>query len=173
MISGFSKIFIIMFVMTVIAAATVFIFNNAQNEPNYCVQEAMLCSDGSYVSRVGPNCEFTACPKEDLIRVDTPRANEIISSPLIVRGMARGVWFFEGSFPIKLLDENGNILAQIPAQAQGEWMTNDFVPFEAKINFSVPVVQNGVLVLEKDDPSGLPEHADELRMPILFSGQQL
>lgn len=27
-----------------------------------CTQEAKLCPDGSYVSRTGPNCEFTACP---------------------------------------------------------------------------------------------------------------
>lgn len=28
-----------------------------------CTQEAKLCPDGSYVSRQGPNCEFTSCPK--------------------------------------------------------------------------------------------------------------
>lgn len=27
-----------------------------------CTQEAMLCSDGSYVGRSGPNCDFAACP---------------------------------------------------------------------------------------------------------------
>ena len=27
-----------------------------------CTQEAKLCSDGSYVGRVGPNCEFAPCP---------------------------------------------------------------------------------------------------------------
>lgn len=27
-----------------------------------CTQEARLCPDGSYVSRIGPNCEFAACP---------------------------------------------------------------------------------------------------------------
>jgi len=27
-----------------------------------CTQEAKLCPDGSYVSREGPNCEFSACP---------------------------------------------------------------------------------------------------------------
>ena len=27
-----------------------------------CTQEAKQCSDGSYVGRTGPNCEFTACP---------------------------------------------------------------------------------------------------------------
>ncbi len=28
-----------------------------------CTLEAKQCSDGSYVSRTGPNCEFTACPE--------------------------------------------------------------------------------------------------------------
>lgn len=27
-----------------------------------CTQEAKQCPDGSYVSRTGPNCEFSACP---------------------------------------------------------------------------------------------------------------
>lgn len=31
--------------------------------PVACTQEAKECSDGSYVSRSGPNCEFAACPK--------------------------------------------------------------------------------------------------------------
>lgn len=29
---------------------------------NYCPQDAMLCSDGSHVSRSGSACSFTACP---------------------------------------------------------------------------------------------------------------
>lgn len=29
-----------------------------------CTQEARLCSDGSYVGRTGPNCEFAACSGE-------------------------------------------------------------------------------------------------------------
>lgn len=28
----------------------------------FCTLDAKLCPDGSYVGRVGPNCEFTACP---------------------------------------------------------------------------------------------------------------
>ena len=27
-----------------------------------CTMEAKLCPDGSYVSRVGPHCEFAPCP---------------------------------------------------------------------------------------------------------------
>ncbi len=29
-----------------------------------CTMDALLCPDGSYVGRSGPNCEFTACPGE-------------------------------------------------------------------------------------------------------------
>lgn len=30
-----------------------------------CTLDAKQCSDGSYVGRMGPNCEFAACPGED------------------------------------------------------------------------------------------------------------
>jgi hypothetical protein len=31
-------------------------------EPVFCAMDAKLCPDGSYVGRVGPNCEFAECP---------------------------------------------------------------------------------------------------------------
>jgi translocator protein len=33
-------------------------------ETVFCTQEAKLCSDGSYVGRSGPSCEFDPCPGE-------------------------------------------------------------------------------------------------------------
>jgi len=32
-------------------------------DDRFCTMEAKLCPDGSYVGRVGPNCEFAECPK--------------------------------------------------------------------------------------------------------------
>src|SRR5260221_6709844 len=32
-------------------------------QKKFCTTEAKQCPDGSYVSRAGPNCEFTPCPK--------------------------------------------------------------------------------------------------------------
>ncbi len=106
-----------------------------------------------------------------LIRVNTPQPEQVITSPLLVEGEARGTWFFEGDFPVKLLDENDNVMAIAIAQAQSEWMTEDFVSFRVEIEFSKPFTNRGTLVLEKDNPSGLPEHADELRVPIFFKGR--
>lgn len=36
----------------------------AQEEPVFCTMDAKLCSDGSYVGRTGPNCEFAPCPDD-------------------------------------------------------------------------------------------------------------
>lgn len=104
--------------------------------------------------------------QDDLIRVSNPSVGQLVTSPLIVTGEARGNWYFEASFPLRLEDENGTVLATGYAQAQGEWMTTDFVPFSGTLSFSAPTSPTGVLILEKDNPSGLPEHADERRIPV-------
>jgi len=36
-----------------------------QPETIFCTQDAKLCLDGSYVGRIGPNCEFAACPDDN------------------------------------------------------------------------------------------------------------
>jgi len=103
--------------------------------------------------------------------------NETILSPLIIEGKARGYWFFEASFPVVLTNWDGLIIAQHYAEAQDEWMTEEFVPFRAVLEFESPVFpgvdenhfsRRGYLVLKKDNPSGLPEHDDALEIPVLF-----
>ena len=106
--------------------------------------------------------------KSDLIKVNAPLPNETVKSPLLVSGFARGYWFFEASFPIRLFDDDGNEIAVGIAQAEGEWMTTEFVPFKTTLNFEKPLGETGELILEKDNPSGLPQHDDELVIPIRF-----
>jgi len=115
--------------------------------------------------------------KTDLIRIDSPRPNQGITSPLTLTGEARGVWYFEASFPIILTDWDGRIIAEHYAEAQSEWMTENFVPFEGVLEFEKPYsdmgtipdfMKRGTLILKKDNPSGLPEHDDALEIPILF-----
>src|SRR3989338_9204044 len=65
--------------------------------------------------------------KPDRISVDTPRIGDAIASPVNVSGKARGNWYFEASFPVEVLDSRGAVIAQAPAQAQGEWMTTEYV----------------------------------------------
>lgn len=162
-----------------------------EDEVVACTAEAMLCPDGSYVGRSGPNCEFAACPavndnpnkekngvedKADLIRVTSLIPNEVIKSPMIINGEARGGWFFEASFPVSLVNWDGLIVADGVAEAQGDWMTSEFVPFTANLEFVNPYqvgdpdfMKKGTLILQKDNPYGLPENDDALEIPINFA----
>src|ERR1035437_2610814 len=114
----------------------------------------------------------TNIDKSDLIRVDSPRANDTVSSPLTIKGQARGNWFFEASFPVVLTDWDGKIIAQGVAQAKSDWTTTEFVPFEATITFTADkkaYSNKGTLILKKDNPSGLPKNDDALEIPVLFN----
>jgi len=156
-----------------------------------CTMDAMLCSDGSYVGRTGPRCEFV-CPaapavpddvrahidaKADLITLASPVPNAVVPhSPLYLTGEARGNWYFEASFPIVLVNWDGLIIAEGYATAMGDWMTEAFVPFTALLEFENPYTEGdpdfmkrGSLILQKDNPSGLPEHDDALEIPIRFA----
>ena len=106
--------------------------------------------------------------KLDLIFVNNPRPNDKIESPLFISGEARGFWFFEASFPIYLKDEKGEVISYAIATAKSDWMTENFVPFEAEIVFEKPESQKGELVFLKDNPSGLKEYDDELVIPVRF-----
>jgi hypothetical protein len=79
------------------------------------------------------------------------------------------MWYFEASFPVKLLDSQNQQIAIAPAQAQSDWMTTSFVPFVATLTFppQTPGSQ-GTLVLQKDNPSGEPQNDASVQIPVQF-----
>lgn len=114
--------------------------------------------------------ESVASPsaKSNLIRVGIPRPDDIVQSPLAAEGEARGNWFFEADFPVRVFDEDGTELGVGIARANGEWMTPDFVPFSAAVQFRAPKGGRGTVVFQKNNPSDLREHDDALRIPVRF-----
>lgn len=107
--------------------------------------------------------------KANLITIDAPRPTAVIASPLAITGKARGYWFFEASFPVELRDAQNQVLAQGVAQAQGDWMTEDFVPYSVNIAYPPqPTGSMGTLILKRDNPSGEPQNDDSLIVPVQF-----
>lgn len=106
--------------------------------------------------------------KAGLIELTNPLPGDLITSPLAIEGVAKGPWYFEASFPVYLVNAAGDTIARTPAQAEGEWMTTNMVPFKANLQFNSPSGDSGTLILAKSNASGLPEHDDELRVPVRF-----
>jgi len=106
--------------------------------------------------------------KSEFIRLFNLKDGDVVSSPIAIEGEAR-LWYFEASFPVRIEDGNGKLLGSRFAEAQGEWMTEEFVPFRAILPFSEPTSPTGTVILNKDNPSGLPEHDAEIRVLVRFA----
>jgi len=105
--------------------------------------------------------------EKDII-VFSPQSNQKIKSPLKIEGKARGTWFFEATFPVKLLDEEGKEVVISYVQTTDDWMTEDFVIFEGDLVFGIPKTKSGILRFLSANPSGLPEHQKVFEVPVQF-----
>lgn len=106
---------------------------------------------------------------KDLVVVENLVMDQQITSPLTISGKARGPWFFEATFPIVLTNWDGLIIAEGYAEATEPWMTEEYVPFRAVLDFDKPPYgERGTLILHKANASGLPEYDDALEITINF-----
>lgn len=124
-------------------------------------------NDGrTYAEELPPPDPTYVNASADLIRVTTPTPASVTGKPIIVKGEARGSWYFEASFPIEVRTTAGAVIATGIAQAEGEWMTENFVPFVATIEIPETYIGEAVLVLMNDNPSGMVENARSVSFPI-------
>lgn len=102
----------------------------------------------------------------DMIVVTNPTPGSVTGKEFMVMGQARGNWYFEASFPIEVVSATGTVIATGIGQAQGDWMTTEFVPFTAEIEVPESYIGAATLVLRNDNASGLPENARSVSFPF-------
>ena len=107
-------------------------------------------------------------PLSARVVVTSPKANSTVGNVFVVSGSAPGPWYFEASFPIKIVDKDNNFIGQGIAQAQGEWMTTDQVTFTATVTLDGTYSGPATVVLLRDNPSGMPENDDSVSVPIVI-----
>jgi len=145
--------------------------DEAGGQIGYCIfEDGTECEEWAFLRG---EC-FTN--KENFRNLNIKEGDQI-TSPLKITGEARGTWFFEASFPVNLVNWDGLIIGEGLAQTKSDWMTTDFVPFEAEIKFTKPLelgtgrsdyAKRGAIIFKKDNPSGLPAGEAAYEMPISF-----
>lgn len=132
-------------------------------------EDTWICQDGQWVKHGNPSAAMPSkpcSPNNPRVIINQPKSGQSVASPLEISGQARGTWFFEGSFPVKLLDKDRRQIAVVSVQAQGEWMTENWVEFGGTLSFVNSEAQDGWLVFQKDNPSGLAELDEQVEIPV-------
>lgn len=104
--------------------------------------------------------------KGQKIYLENIKSGDTIDMGYEIKGEVSGNWFFEGSFPVRVLNIQGEVISSLFAEAKSDWMTEDQVPFSVIIDF--PLEEEGAFVLqfEKSNPSGLDENSDIAKIAI-------
>jgi hypothetical protein len=115
-----------------------------------------------------PNNVYTS-PQGVSAVITSPNLYVDLSCPVTIKGQISGIWFSEGVFPVKLVDDKGKVIASSTATTKDDWMTTDDVDFSAKLTCigKCPAAAN--LVIEKDNPSGMPVNDDKITIPVTFA----
>ena len=150
--------FTVIIVIVVILIALIFDFGRKGNDATVLNVSASSTFD-----------QNSSPVSEMLIVVNNIKDNQKVSNPIKITGKARGNWFFEASFPIKLIDVNENVLGTAIAQAEGDWMTTDFVNFTAELEYSKSTsTDRALLILSNDNPSDKPELDKAIYIPVIL-----
>jgi len=150
------------------------------SSPDNTQEGTWMCQNGEWVKQGNPTankpareCEpepgQEAPSKQEQVSLSQPQANKTLTSPVSVKGQAKGSWFFEGVLPVRLETRDGQALAEGSLQAQGEWMTEEMVPFAGELEYEVSSSTEGFLVIKKSNPSGLPENEDRYQVPVVIN----
>jgi hypothetical protein len=141
---------IVLGVIIIVLLGVLFFYNPAKAPPIASVPAPVVSADGH-------------------LSVSSLHANDVVTSPLTVTGtVTGGGWFFEGSFPIKIVDGDGATIGTGVAQAQADWMSTSSVPFTAIISFTAAHRATGTVLFSKDNPSGLSQNDASLAIPVRF-----
>lgn len=108
----------------------------------------------------------------DLIKIENISKNDTVRPPVVIKGKARGPWFFEGQFPVEVKNANYKMIAKDVAKASGKWMTSEWVDFEATLDFTVNGKnQKGYITLRRSNASGKAELDRSFTLPVILDGQ--
>lgn len=116
--------------------------------------------------------DFSQATKEgkgtESIQIQNIIPQQKIASPVLIKGVARGSWFFEAVFPVRLVAEDGTLLASGIAKADDNWQVDSFVPFHAQLIFTSIGHTSGVIEFHKNNLSNSLQKDDEFTIPVTF-----
>jgi len=73
--------------------------------------------------------------KGQTLYLDNIKSGDTVQMGYKMKGQAPGSWYFEGSFPVRVLNIQGEVVSSLVASTSDDWMTENSVPFSVVIDF--------------------------------------
>jgi len=127
-----------------------------------------LCKQITNICKDQPSVLYKTSEKGVKLYIDDVKENATVVIGTQLTGKITGGWFFEGEFPVRILNEDLEILGTLTASATQEWTTSELVPFKLNLDSDIEETTNVVLRFEKSNPSGLKENDDYIDFPIVL-----
>lgn len=90
-----------------------------------------------------------------------------VTSPLTITGQAIGPWYFEATAPVDVVNWDGLIIGSGYIEAESDWMTENFVPFSATLNYSYSENNpDGWIIIRNANASGEPQFDKAIEIPV-------
>lgn len=120
------------------------------------------CTNGAGTTLVEDLGNSVELAKE--IELTSPRPNDIIASPVKIRGQALGSWYDGSTVEVRVLDIYRNEIAKGEANTAAYTNQIKFAPFEGVVTFTKPVfgTTGSVVIVNKSDDS------ISLEIPVVF-----
>lgn len=131
-----------------------------------CKQLTTICDSQEEIDEEEKIGGEVLSEKGQKIYLENIKSGDTVDIGYEVKGEAPGSWFFEGSFPVRVLNIQGEVVSTFVATTYDDWMNETTVPFSVIIDF--PLEQEGAYVLqfEKSNPSGLDDNSDIAKIAI-------
>jgi len=100
--------------------------------------------------------------------IESPARDEIVQSPLLVKGKVYAVQYQGNDVQLSLETEDGEVLTEMSVVSFDDWDTQEYIPFEVSLVFDATTATSGKLIL-KNTYTGTGDN--EVIVPILFENQ--
>ena len=140
----------------------------------YLLKDSELCCRYEFCSKITNICEekpqvlYSQSEKGIRLYIDDTKKNDTVQLGSTLTGSITGSWFFEGDFPVRVLNEEMEILDTVLAKTSQDWMTEDDISFEVVLDIDIEESSNVILRFEKSNPSGLIENDDYIDFAIML-----
>lgn len=107
-----------------------------------CKKFTNICEDSSDILNI-------TSKNGVVLTLENIQENETVDMGTVINGSITGSWFFEGEFPVRILNTEMEILDTLVAKANEDWMTEENVKFELLLDFDIEQEQDIILRFEK------------------------